>query len=165
LLTAGSTGLEVPMTEAGEHEDEQPGRPPALGAPDYADIPGTYIQDGAHTRLGYRLNMALLELNRADGRDAFRADEAAFLDRFGVTPDQRQAVLDRDWLRMLQLGANVYYLLKLTAFDRVSVQHMAGQMSGVSEADFVAMMVAGGRPITGNRTKAEWAGRAKRAPV
>ena len=137
----------------------EPNEPPVSVLRDYEDIPGTYIQDGAHTRRGYRLNMALLELNRADGRDAFRSDEGAFLDRFGVTADQRQAVLDRDWLRMLQLGANVYYLLKLTAFDRVSVQHMAGQMSSVSEAEFVAMMVAGGRPVDGNRTLADWADR------
>jgi protocatechuate 4,5-dioxygenase, alpha chain len=131
-----------------------------MGLPrEYQDIPGTYVQDGAHTRAGYRLNMALLELNKAAGRDAFRADEAAFLDSFGVTTEQRQAVLERDWLRMLQVGANVYYLLKLTAFDRVSVQHMAGQMSGVSEAEFVAMMVGGGRSVEGNRTRHEWAAR------
>ena len=134
----------------------EPNEPPVSVRRDYEDIPGTYIQDGAQTRRGYRLNMALLELNRADGRHAFRADEGAFLDRFGVTADQRHAVLDRDWLCMLQLGANVYYLLKLTAFDRVSVQHMAGQMGGVSEADFIAMMVAGGRPVDGNRTLADW---------
>ena len=102
---------------------------------DYEDIPGTYVQDGAQTQRGYHLCMALMELNRTEGRAAFAADQAAFLDAHGVTPEQRQAVLERDWLRMLQLGGNVYYLLKLAAFDRVSVQHMAGQMGGVSEEE------------------------------
>lgn len=127
-----------------------------MATEDYQDIPGTYVQDSAQTRRGYRLCMALMELNRAEGREAFAADEAAFLDAHGVTAAQRQAVLERDWLRILQLGGNVYYLLKLAAFDRVSVQHMAGQMTGMSEADFVAMMVAGGRSPEGNRSKEEW---------
>ena len=122
---------------------------------DYEDIPGTYVQDGAQTQRGYQLCMALMELNRADGRAAFAADEGAFLDAHHVTAAQRQAVLDRDWLRMLQLGGNVYYLLKLAAFDRVSVQHMCGQMSGVSEQEFVQMMVGGGRSADGQRSKAE----------
>ncbi|HEC08966.1 MAG TPA: protocatechuate 3,4-dioxygenase, partial [Acidimicrobiales bacterium] len=79
------------------------------------DIPGTYVQDGEHYRKGYRLNMLLMTLNTAEGREAFAADEAGSLDRAGVTADQKQAVLDRDWLAMLRLGANVYYLLKLAA--------------------------------------------------
>jgi protocatechuate 4,5-dioxygenase alpha chain len=147
------------MTEAREQPGARPPTAAVVGERDYHDIPGTYVQDADQTRRGYRLNMALLELNRADGRDAFRADEGAFLDRFGVTAEQKHAVLDRDWLRMLQLGGNVYYLLKLTAFDKVSVQHMAGQMGGISEADFLAMMVAGGRSVDGNRSKSEWAAR------
>jgi protocatechuate 4,5-dioxygenase, alpha chain len=87
----------------------------------------------------------LMTLNRAEGREAFRADEAAYLARYEITGEQRDAVLARDWLRMLQLGANVYYLLKLAAHDGVSVQHMAGQMGGVSEDEFRSMMIAGGR--------------------
>ena len=122
-------------------------------AREYDDIPGTYVFDSQYCRLGYALNTFLMTLNRADGRAAFAADEAACLDSYGVTTEQRQAVLDRDWLGMLRLGANVYYLLKLTAFDRVSVQHMAGQMSGISEREFIDMMVSGGRPIAGNTSR------------
>ena len=114
------------------------------------DIPGTYVQDGEHYRKGYRLNMLLMTLNTEEGREAFAADEAGSLDRAGVTADQKQAVLDRDWLAMLRLGANVYYLLKLAAYDRVSVQHMAGSMSGIGEQEFIDMMVSGGRSPEGN---------------
>lgn len=111
----------------------------------FAHIPGTYVQDGRHTRRGYALNMFLMTLNTVAGREAFAADPAGRLDEFAITPGQRRAVLDRDWLGMLRLGGNVYYLLKLAAFDGISVQAMAGSMSGVSEEEFTAMMVAGGR--------------------
>jgi protocatechuate 4,5-dioxygenase, alpha chain len=118
----------------------------------YRSIPGTYVQDASHTRAGYGLNEMLMTLNRAADREAFRADEAAYVGRFAMmTNAQRDAVLQRDWLRMLQLGGNVYYLLKLVAHDGVSVQHMAGQMSGVNEETFRNMMIAGGRSIEGNR--------------
>jgi protocatechuate 4,5-dioxygenase, alpha chain len=111
----------------------------------YRDIPGTYVQDGAHTRQGYWLNEMLMTLNRADGRAEFADDERTYLERYAMTPGQREAVLARDWLAMLRLGGNVYYLLKLAAHDGVSVQHIAGQMGGVDEETFRDMMIAGGR--------------------
>ena len=113
--------------------------------PEYADIPGTYVQDGQHTRRGYALNMFLMTLNTVAGRDAFRAGEAACLDGWRLTDEQRRALLERDWLGMLRSGANVYYLLKLAAFDGVSVQHVCAQMGGVSEDEFRQMMIGGGR--------------------
>ncbi len=126
----------------------------------WSDIPGTYVQDGEHYRKGYRLNMLLMTLNTEEGRRAFAADEAGSLDRAGVSPEQKQAVLERDWLAMLRLGANVYYLLKLAAYDRVSVQHMAGSMSGVTEQEFIDMMVSGGRSPEGNLYADDREGRA-----
>ena len=124
-----------------------------MNEPDYADIPGTYVQDGRHTRMGYALNKFLMTLNSEEGREAFKAGEPACLDRYALTTAQRQAVLDRDWIGMLRLGGNIYYLLKLAAFDRVSVQHICGQMGGVTEEEFRQMMIGGGRSVTGNRSK------------
>ena len=49
---------------------------------EYDDIPGTYILDGQHSRKGYHLNMFCMSLNKADNRDAFRADEAKYLEQF-----------------------------------------------------------------------------------
>ena len=56
-------------------------RPPR----DYDDIPGTYVQDSVHLRKGYHLNMFCLSLNEAGNRDAFRADEAACVERYPMT--------------------------------------------------------------------------------
>ena len=120
---------------------------------DYDDIPGTYVMDGEHCRKGYHLNMFCMSLNKAENREEFRKDEAAYLDKFKLTPEQRQAVLDRDWLGMLRLGGNIYYTFKLAIFDGRSMQYVGGAMSGITEEEFRQMMINGGRPIEGNRRK------------
>ena len=124
---------------------------------DYDDIPGTYVQDSVQLRKGYHLNMFCMSLNRADNRDAFRADEAAYLDRFPMTQAQREAVLARDWLEMLRLGGNIYYTFKLATFDGLTMQHVGALMSGtgMSVEEFRQMLLDGGRPIEGNRSKGE----------
>ena len=124
---------------------------------DYDDIPGTYVQDAVHLRKGYLLNMFCLSLNDADNRTAFRADEAAYLDRFPITPAQRRAVLERDWLELLRLGGNIYYTFKLAACDGLTMQHVGAGMSGtgMTVEDFRQMMLDGGRPIDGNRSTTE----------
>ena len=105
--------------------------------------------------MGYRLNEFLLSLNVAENRDAFRADEDAYLDRFGVTDDQRAAVLERDWLGLLEVGGNIYYVYKLAAADGMTFQQLASLQTGLTEDEYVEMMVAGGRPVEGNRSRAD----------
>ena len=122
---------------------------------DYDDIPGTFVFDGHHSRMGYALNMFCMSLNNADNRDAFRADEAAYLDRFKLSAEQRKAVLERQWLRLLELGGNIYYTYKLAACDGLSFQQLAAAQTGVTEQEYVAMMLAGGRSIEGNRSRGE----------
>ena len=122
---------------------------------DYDDIPGTYVMDGSHCRKGYKLNMFCMSLNDATNRDEFRKDESAYIDKFGVTTEQKQAILDRDYLKLLQLGGNVYYTFKIAIFDGRSMQYMGAQMSNISEDEFTEMMISGGRSIEGNRYKRE----------
>ena len=122
---------------------------------DYADIPGTYVFDGEHSRKGYRLNMFCMSLNEAANRELFAQDESAYLEGRGLTPEQQQAVLDRDYLEMLRLGGNIYYTFKIAMFDRRSMQYVGGQMSGMTEEEFKEMMIGGGRSIDGNRRTGE----------
>jgi protocatechuate 4,5-dioxygenase alpha chain len=123
---------------------------------DYDDIPGTYVFDGRRSRRGYPLNSFLMSLNEAANREAFRADEAAYLDRFRLDDEQRTAVLERDWLGLLELGGNVYYTYKLAACDGMSFQDLAGEQTGMTAEAYGEMMLAGGRPIDGNRSRSEW---------
>src|SRR5215475_7715223 len=130
---------------------------------DYDDIPGTYVFDGRRGRRGYPLNQFLMSLNDAANRAAFRADEAAYLDRFPLDPGQRRAVVDRDWIGLLEVGGNLYYTYKLAACDGMSFQDLAGAQTGMTADEYAAMMRAGGRPIAGNRSRAEWTSAAEGA--
>jgi protocatechuate 4,5-dioxygenase alpha chain len=124
---------------------------------DYDDIPGTYVFDGQAARRGYYLNMFCMSLNKPECREAFRADEAGYLQGFAMSDEQRQAILDRDWLGMLRLGGNIYYTFKLAAFDGLSMQGLGAKMAGepMTEAEFRQMMLDGGRSVEGNRSKRE----------
>jgi len=124
---------------------------------DYLDIPGTYVMDPAHSRKGYQMNMLFMSLNDAENRERFRSDQNAYLDDFKISSAQRQAIVDRNWLEMLRLGGNIYYTFKLAIFDGLSMQQAGALMSGtgMSEEDFKQMMLDGGRPIEGNRSKTQ----------
>ena len=87
---------------------------------------------------------------------AFRDDPEAHMAKFKMTEDQKQAVRDRAWNRLLELGGNIYYTSKLAACDGITFQDLAAKMTGMDRDAYRAMMVAGGRPIEGNRSKAEW---------
>jgi protocatechuate 4,5-dioxygenase alpha chain len=96
-----------------------------------------------------------MSLNSVGNRREFAADEAAYVDRYGLSKLQKQAVLDRDYLEMLRLGGNIYYVFKLAIFDGKSMQYVGGQMSGITEEAFTQMMRSGGRCIEGNRRTGE----------
>ncbi len=135
------------------------GRPGLTQDKDFDDIPGTILFDADRSRQGYHLNMFCMSLMKAENRKAFKADEAAYLDRFPMTPAQRQAVLKRDWNEMLRLGGNIYYTSKLGATDGLSFQNLAALMTGSTQEDYAKMMIAGGRQPEGNRSKSEWKNR------
>ncbi len=124
---------------------------------DYDDIPGTYVFDGEHSRKGFALNMFCMSLNEEHNRESFRRDPGGYLDQHQLTPEQRRAVEERDWLAMLRLGGNIYYTFKLAIFDGLSMQDVGGAMSGLSGEEFSQMMIDGGRSVDGNRSKAEQA--------
>ena len=121
----------------------------------YHDIPGTVLFDAEQSRKGFHLNQFCMSLMKADNRAAFKADERAYLDRWPMSEDQKQAVLDRDWNRMIALGGNIYFTSKIAATDGLSFQQIAAQMSGVSQEEYAQMMLSGGRSVDGNRSKTE----------
>ncbi|HWL45117.1 MAG TPA: protocatechuate 4,5-dioxygenase subunit alpha [Ilumatobacter sp.] len=123
----------------------------AAASRQYDDIPGTVVFDARRSRQGYALNMFCMSLNDAANRDAFRVDEAAYLDRYPLTAEQRRCVLERDWLGLLHVGGNIYYTFKLAATDGMSMQQLAAKQVGVPEDEYVTMMLAGGRNPDGNR--------------
>ena len=122
----------------------------ALDKP-YKDIPGTIIFDAEQSRKGYWLNQFCMSLMKAPNRERFKVDQRAYLDEWAMSEEQKQAVLDMDLNRAMQLGGNIYFLAKIGATHGKSFQQMAGSMTGMSEDAYRAMMVGGGRSVEGNR--------------
>jgi protocatechuate 4,5-dioxygenase, alpha chain len=119
----------------------------------YDDIPGTFVFDAERSREGYGINMFCMSLMKDDNRKAFKADEAEYLKRFKLTPDQADAILKRDYNRMLELGGNIYFTAKLGATDGHSFQHLAAVMTSNTQQDYASMMLGGGRSVEGNRSR------------
>ncbi len=118
----------------------------------FHDIPGTTVFDAVQSRRGYHLNQFCMSLMKAANREAFKADEAGYLAGFPMSEAQREAVLARDYNRMIELGGNIYFLAKIGATDGFSFQNLASKMTGMSEEAYRDMMLAGGRPPAGNRS-------------
>ncbi len=103
---------------------------------DYDDIPGTFVFDAERSRQGFGINMFCMSLMKDENRKAFKANEAEYLKKFKLTPEQTDAVLKRDYNRMLELGGNIYFTAKLGATDGHSFQHLAAVMTGASQQDY-----------------------------
>jgi protocatechuate 4,5-dioxygenase alpha chain len=121
----------------------------------YQDIPGTVIFDADQARRGYHLNQFCMSLMKAENRIRFKGDERAYLDEWPMSEDQKQAVLARDYNRMIALGGNIYFLSKLFSTDGKSFQHTAAGMTGMTQEAYALMMLNGGRSPEGNRRMGE----------
>jgi protocatechuate 4,5-dioxygenase alpha chain len=134
---------------------------------DYDDIPGTYVFDADRSRRGYHLNMFCMSLMKAENRKAFKDNEPKYLDeRFPqLTAQQREAILKRQYNRLLELGGNIYFTAKLGASDGHPFQHLAALMTGSTQQDYADMMLRGGRPVEGNRSRSGKFDRPKVAPM
>ena len=117
----------------------------------YKDVPGTTIFDAEQSRLGYHLNQFCMSLMKAENRARFKADERAYLDEWPMTEEQKQAVLARDLNWCIRLGGNIYFLAKIGATDGKSFQYMAATMTGMTQEEYMQMMLSGGRSAEGNR--------------
>src|SRR4051812_48461338 len=120
---------------------------------EYEDIPGTFVFNAERSRQGYGINMFCMSLMKDENRKAFKANEAEYLKKYNLTPEQEDAVLKRDYNRMLELGGNIYFTAKLGATDGHSFQHLAAVMTGSTQQEYASMMLGGGRNVEGNRSR------------
>ncbi len=109
------------------------------------DIPGTIVFTGELARKGFGLNQFCMSLMKPDNRARFKADERAYLNAWSLDEAQKDAVVARDYQRMLELGGNIFFVLKLAATDGKSTQSVAASLAGQSVEDYADMMRAGGR--------------------
>lgn len=103
---------------------------------DYDDIPGTYVFDGKHAHGAYELNKLLFSFNNEENREAFDADPAAYCDKFNVTGELKETVLNKDFLGMLRKGANIYFMAKMAIPRGTSVQDCGAKFQGITTEEF-----------------------------
>ena len=108
-------------------------------------IPGTIVFTGELARKGFGLNQFCMSLMKPENRARFKADERAYLKDWSLDDAQKDAVVARDYRRMLELGGNIFFVLKLAATDGKSTQSVAASLSGQTVEDYAEMMRAGGR--------------------
>jgi protocatechuate 4,5-dioxygenase alpha chain len=101
-------------------------------------LPGTYVFDLEKSRQGYALNKLCMSLSKPENRDAYLGDEEAYLARYALTEEQKDAVRRRDWLRMIQLGGNLFFLLKLAATVGHGLYQVCAQERGETLEQFLA---------------------------
>lgn len=116
---------------------------------DLEDIPGTKVFTAKRSRQAFHLHKFCMSLMKQENREEFRADERAYVDKYKMTEEQKQAVLDRDFNRLIELGGNIYFLVKLSNTDGWSTQKAVGSMTGMTAEEYAEMMRAGGRNPTG----------------
>jgi protocatechuate 4,5-dioxygenase alpha chain len=117
----------------------------------YANVPGTTVFDADQARKGYHLNQFCMSLMKAENRTRFKANERAYLDEWPMTEEQKEALLKRDYNRLIQLGGNIYFLAKVFSTDGLSYLQAVSTMTGMSVEQYRTMMIEGGRTIEGNR--------------
>ncbi len=103
-------------------------------------VEGTYKFDGEMATLGFNLNKMCFSFNEAVCRDEFKADEAAYCDKFDLSEDQKQAILKRDVIRLQQLGGSIYYLAKFAGVLGLNVQDVGGIQTGQTTEQFQAYL-------------------------
>ncbi|MBX3590849.1 MAG: protocatechuate 4,5-dioxygenase subunit alpha [Burkholderiaceae bacterium] len=108
-------------------------------------IPGTTVFDGEQARKGYALNKMCFSFNDAANRAEFLRDEDAYCTKYGLTPQQREAIRNRNVLQLIEAGGNVYYLAKFAGIFGLDVQDIGAQQTGMTKEAFKARLLAAGR--------------------
>ncbi len=116
------------------------------------DIPGTTVFNAARAREAYHLHKFCMSLMEPANRAAFKDHQRAYLDRFKMSEEQRRAVLDRDFSKLIDLGGNIYFLVKLSNTDGWSVQRAVSSRTTMTADEYAAMMREGGRSPEGQRS-------------
>lgn len=102
----------------------------------HIDIPGTTLFDGKQAMKGYALNKMCYDFNQAVNREAFKADEEGWMEKYGLNEQQKQAIRDRNVLGMIEAGGNIYYLAKFAGIFKLSVQDVGGLQTGRMTEEF-----------------------------
>lgn len=106
---------------------------------DFHDIPaGTYLNTGEAASGALRINKFCYDLRHPENRESFQADPAALMDRYRLTVEERALIEARDWLGLVQRGANVFPLLRLSQLCGDGLAATGAQMRGETLEEYLA---------------------------
>lgn len=100
-------------------------------------IAETPLFDRAASLRGYKLNKMANGLGNKANREAFIADEQAYIDRFGLSDQEKSAVMTRDWRKMVSLGGNLFFILKITAIEFTPITQVGAAQAGMNHDEFL----------------------------
>jgi protocatechuate 4,5-dioxygenase alpha chain len=108
-------------------------------------IPGTTPFDGEQAKLGYALNKMCFSFNELANREAFLADEEAYMRKYQLTEPQAAAIRAKNVLQLIAAGGNAYYLAKFAGIFKLDMQDIGAQQTGMTKDEFKAKLVAAGQ--------------------
>jgi protocatechuate 4,5-dioxygenase alpha chain len=126
---------------------------------DYDSIPGTYVFDGKTSHAAFPLNKLLFSFNHEENRQEFAEDPAAYADKFRLSPEQKEALVNDDILGLIRLGANINYLAKLAIPRGFTVQDAGAAFQGITTEQFRENLEAKGEGLIDKlRERGYWNG-------
>lgn len=102
----------------------------------HTHIEGTTIFDGEMAMKGYALNKMCYSFNAAGPREEYLSDPEAYMDKFELSEEQKQACRDKNVLAMIAAGGNIYYLAKFAGIYKLDVQDVGAQQTGMTKDEF-----------------------------
>ncbi len=98
----------------------------AVELTDVDKLQGTYPFSIETAVRAYRINDFLHRMVEPAHREAFKADEEANFEAFGLSEQERDLICRRGWRSMLHYGVVFFMLEKLGAVTGVSNLHICG---------------------------------------
>jgi protocatechuate 4,5-dioxygenase, alpha chain len=77
---------------------------------------------------GIRLNKAGYSLKHAEQRELFARDEEAWMEQFGLTDEEKDLMLRRDWIGLWRNGMSIYVMVKLSGVTGTPLPEIGKQM-------------------------------------
>jgi protocatechuate 4,5-dioxygenase alpha chain len=101
-------------------------------------IPGTTVFTGERSSRGYRINKLAMSLTDEKNREAFKADERAYMRGFGLSDREMELVAKRDWNGLVAAGGSIYLLIKIGGSVGQNLLQMGAAMRGETLDQFMA---------------------------
>jgi len=94
---------------------------------------------GSESGKGYRLNKFAMSFTRPENRDAFTADEDAYMEQYGLNDQEKRFLRDRDFRGLIEkCGGNIYMVMKIGNCTGHGLYHIGAQLRGETFEDFMA---------------------------